>query len=120
MKVKYLGGVSRLALTLAATSVVTVAPALGASFSVPPDSATAAKTVSNNDTGFVDTGNTLSVTGTAITWTTGLASPGVVITNKGTISATSRAIDTSNSAISGNFTLNNSGMITSANDAFRI
>jgi uncharacterized protein with beta-barrel porin domain len=95
---------------------------MAASFSVPSDSATTAKTVSGNDTGLVGAGNTLSVTGTAITWTTGLASPGVVITNNGTISATSRGIDTPNSAISGNFTLlNNAGaMLTSANDAFRI
>ncbi|WP_210191241.1 autotransporter domain-containing protein [Bradyrhizobium mercantei] len=62
------------------------------------------------------------MTGTAISWVTGLASPGVVITNNGTISATSRGIDTSGSAISGNLTLiNNAGAVfTSANDAFRI
>ncbi|MEH2673461.1 hypothetical protein DXU07_30040 [Bradyrhizobium elkanii] len=96
-------------------------PALAASFSTPPNSTTA-QTVSNNDTGAVAAGSSLSVTGTAITWITGLSSPGVVITNNGTISATSRGIDTSSSAISGNLTLiNNAGAVFAAsNDAFRI
>jgi hypothetical protein len=59
---------------------------------------------------------------TPVTWVTGLASPGVVITNSGTIASTARAIDTSGSAISGNFTLlNNAGaVLTSAIDVFRI
>jgi uncharacterized protein with beta-barrel porin domain len=122
VNVRFLSDASRLALVFSAASLSLSCPALAASFSVPPDSATTAKTVANNDTGFVGAGNTLSVTGTAISWTTGLASPGVVITNNGTISATSRGIDTPNSAISGNFTLNNNAgaMLTSANDAFRI
>ncbi|WP_081725941.1 MULTISPECIES: autotransporter outer membrane beta-barrel domain-containing protein [unclassified Bradyrhizobium] len=106
---------------MSATSLGFSCPALAASFSTPPNSTTA-QTVSNNDTGSVAAGSSLSVTGTAISWVTGLASPGVVITNNGTISATSRGIDTSSSAISGNLTLiNNAGAVfTAANDAFRI
>ena len=106
---------------MSATSLGFSCPALAASFSTPPNSTTA-QTVSNNDTGAVAAGSSLSVTGTAISWVTGLGSPGVVITNNGTISATSRGIDTSSSAISGNLTLiNNAGAVfTSANDAFRI
>jgi uncharacterized protein with beta-barrel porin domain len=121
VKVELLNHASRLALVVAASSIA-FSSALAASFNVPPDDPATAKTVSNNDTGFVADGSTLSVIGTAITWTTGLASPGVVITNDGTISATSRGIDTSNSAISGNFTLiNNKGAVfTSSNDVFRI
>ncbi|MFH0299519.1 autotransporter domain-containing protein [Bradyrhizobium sp. 31Argb] len=121
MKVELLSHASKLALVVAASSIA-FGSALAASFSVPPDDPATAKTVSNNDTGFVADGSTLSVIGTAITWTTGLASPGVVITNDGTISATSRGIDTSNSAISGNFALinNKDALFTSSNDAFRI
>ncbi|MGF6426330.1 autotransporter domain-containing protein [Bradyrhizobium sp. Pha-3] len=121
MKSEFLSRASRLALAISATSLGISCPALAASFSTPPNSTTA-QTVSNNDTGAVATGSSLSVTGTAITWITGLSSPGVVITNNGTISATSRGIDTSSSAISGNLTLiNNAGAVfTASNDAFRI
>ena len=122
VKFEFLSRASRLALAVSATSLGFSGSALAASFSTPPNSTTA-KTVSNNDTGDVAAGSSLSVTGSpAITWGTGLASPGVVITNNGTISSTARGIDTSGSAISGNFTLlNNSGaLFTSSNDAFRI
>ncbi len=121
MKSEFLSRASRLALAISATSLGFSGSALAASFSTPPNSTTA-QSVSNNDTGSVAAGSSLSVTGTAISWVTGLASPGVVITNNGTISATSRGIDTSGSAISGNLTLiNNAGAVfTSANDAFRI
>jgi len=121
VKFEFLSRASRLALAVSATSLGYSGSALAASFSVPPNS-TAAQTVSNNDTGSVGAGSSLSVTGTAITWVSGLASPGVVITNNGTISATSRGIDTSGSAISGNLTLNNNAgaVFTSSNDAFRI
>ena len=121
VKSEFLSRASRLALAMSATSLGFSCPALAASFSTPPNSTTA-QTVSNNDTGSVAAGSSLSVTGTAISWVTGLASPGVVITNNGTISATSRGIDTSSGAISGNLTLiNNAGAVfTAANDAFRI
>jgi len=96
-------------------------PAMAASFSIPPNS-TAAQTLGNNETGTVGAGNTLSVTGTAITWMGSAGAPGAVITNNGTISATTRGIDTPNSAISGDLTLlNNAGAtLTSTNDAVRI
>jgi len=83
---------------------------------------TAAKTVGNNDTGTIASGGTLSAA-TAITWTGGSASPGVVIDNSGLISATTRGIDTSGNFTTGSFTLvNHAGaeLISSNNDAFRI
>jgi Ca2+-binding RTX toxin-like protein len=81
-----------------------------------------AKTVSNNDTGTIAAGGTLSDT-TDITWTGGSAAPGVVIDNFGTITATTRAIDTSGNFTTGSFTLDNEAgarLIASGNDAFRI
>ncbi len=83
---------------------------------------TTAKTVGGNDTGTIQAGGTLSAA-TAIQWTGGSASPGVVIDNSGCINATSRGIDTSGSFSTGSFTLlNESGarLIASSNDAFRI
>jgi hypothetical protein len=83
---------------------------------------TVAKTVGNNDIGTIQSGGTLSDT-TDITWTGGSASPGVVINNSGTITATTRGIDTSGSFSTGSFTLNNNSgakLIASGNDAFRI
>ena len=58
----------------------------------------AAKTVGNNDIGTIQ--GTLSDT-TDITWTGGSASPGVTINNSGSISATTRGIDTSGSFSTG-------------------
>ena len=83
---------------------------------------TTAKTVGNNDTGSIASGGTLSAA-TAITWTGGSASPGVVIDNFGSISASTRGIDTSGNFTTGSFTLNNHAgatLIASGNDAFRI
>src|SRR5712671_1124372 len=80
----------------------------------------AAKTVGNNDIGTIQ--GTLSDT-TDITWTGGSASPGVTINNSGSISATTRGIDTSGSFSTGSFTLNNNAgakLISQNNDAFRI
>ena len=67
---------------------------------------TVAKTVGNNDTGTIQATGTLSDT-TDISWTGGSASPGVTINNSGTISATTRGIDTSGNFTTGSFTLNN-------------
>ena len=83
---------------------------------------TTAKTVGNNDTGTIAAGGTLSDT-TDITWIGGSASPGVVIDNAGTITATTRGIDTSGSFTTGSFSLTNetgAKLIASGNDAFRI
>jgi len=83
---------------------------------------TTAKTVTNNDTGSIASGGTLSAA-TAITWTGGSASSGVVIDNFGSISASTRGIDTSGNFTTGSFTLNNHAnatLIASGNDGFRI
>ena len=94
-----------------------------ASFTVATGSTvTSSKTVGNNDTGTIQAGGILSDT-TDITWTGGSTAPGVVIDNAGTISATTRGIDTSGSFSTGSFTfLNEAGakLISSGNDAFRI
>ena len=83
---------------------------------------TTAKTVGNNDIGTIEAGGILSDT-TDITWTGGSTAPGVVIDNAGTISATTRGIDTSGSFSTGSFKfVNEAGakLISSGNDAFRI
>src|SRR5207247_36003 len=57
------------------------------------------------------------------TWIGGSASPGVTINNSGTISATTRGVDTSGSFSTGSFTLNNNAgakFISQNNDGFRI
>ncbi|AMN43158.1 beta strand repeat-containing protein [Rhodoplanes sp. Z2-YC6860] len=94
-----------------------------ASFTVPTNTTdSAAKTVSNDDTGTIQSGGILTGA-TDITWTGGSASPGVVINNSGSILATTRGIDTSGSFSTGSFTLNNNAgakLIASGNDAFRI
>jgi RTX calcium-binding nonapeptide repeat (4 copies) len=82
---------------------------------------TAAKTVSNDDAGTILATGTLSAA-TAITWTGGATGQTVVIDNSGTISATTRAIDTTNSFATGNFKVQNhtTGLVTASNDAFRV
>jgi uncharacterized protein with beta-barrel porin domain len=124
---RLLAGVSRIALAASVVALAAPLPALAANFdvsTVPPDpNSTTAKTVTNNDTGTVESGATLSVTGTAITWTGGSASPGVTITNSGAIAGTTRAIDTSGSFATGSITLTNNAGATitgTGNDAFRI
>lgn len=89
------------------------------SFTVPP--ATGTQSVANNDTGNIALGQTLSAA-TAISWTGGPTGQTVVIDNFGTINGTTRAIDTSGSFATGNFTLQNhaTGLVSSANDAFRL
>ena len=116
-------GVSRTALVAAAISLWAPVPLLAESFTVTSGTTdTTAKTVTGTDTGTVQGGGTLNVTGTAITWSGPSPAPGVVINNSGTISATVRAIDTSGGSTVRNFTLNNNAgaLITSVNDAFRI
>jgi hypothetical protein len=83
---------------------------------------TSAKTVNNSDTGTIQANGTLSAS-TAITWTGGSVSPGVVINNSGTVTATTRDIDTSSSFNSASLTVNNHAgalMIASGNDAIRV
>jgi hypothetical protein len=93
-----------------------------ASFTVASGSTvTSAKTVSGNDTGTIEAGGTLSDT-TDITWTGGTAGQTVVIDNAGTITATTRGIDTKGSFTSGNLSFTNeaSGKLITGDDAFRI
>ncbi len=107
---------SRLVLTLMCTGMA--APAMAASFNVPPDSGPQA--VSGTDTGTVAAGATLNTgNSTAITWNAPATGTGVVITNNGTITSTKRGIDTSG-AVSGAFTLHNTGSLATTDDAFRI
>jgi outer membrane autotransporter protein len=124
---RLLSGVSRIALAASVAALVAPAPALAANFTVsttPPDpNSTTAKTVTNNDTGTVQSGAALTVTGTAITWTGGSASPGVTIDNSGTITGTTRAIDTSGAFTTGTISLINragASITGTGNDAFRI
>jgi uncharacterized protein with beta-barrel porin domain len=98
------------------------APAFGASFTVVSGTDTTPKTVGNDDTGTIASGATLSAP-TAIIWTGGSTTPGVVIDNGGVVSAVSRAIDTSGAFSLGSLTLTNRAgarLIASNNDALRI
>jgi hypothetical protein len=84
---------------------------------------TVAKTVSNNDTGTIQSGGKLS-DGTDITWSGGAAGNTVTINNSGTITATARGIVTSTSFTqpNENFSLfnNQNALLTASNDAFQI
>lgn len=110
---------SRIVLALVCSSAAL--PALAGSFTVPP--ASGQQTVSGSDTGTIDAGATLNTGSSAsIVWNgNATTTPGVVITNSGTITSTGRTIDTTG-AFSGTFTLNNNSgaQIASKDDAFRI
>lgn len=107
---------SRLVLVLVLAAAAT--PALAGSFTVPP--ASGQQTVSGSDTGSIAAGETLSGTPSAIQWNAAASTtPGVVITNDGTISSTGRGIDTT-SNVTGSFTLDNNSTVSSTDDAFRI
>ncbi|MCL8381799.1 autotransporter domain-containing protein [Xanthobacter aminoxidans] len=96
-------------------------PALAGSFTVPP--ASGQQTVSGSDTGTIAAGATLSTGSSAsIVWNgNATTTPGVVITNSGTVTSTGRTIDTTG-AFTGTFTLTNTatGKVMSKDDAFRI
>ncbi|MFG1344763.1 autotransporter domain-containing protein [Xanthobacter autotrophicus DSM 431] len=108
---------SRIVLALFCTGLSI--PAFAGSFTVPP--ATGAQSVSGSDTGEISSGATLSGgASNAITWSgAATTSPGVIITNAGSVTSTKRAIDTA-SNVSGLFTLTNTGSVSSTDDAFRI
>ncbi|MFG1185608.1 autotransporter domain-containing protein [Xanthobacter aminoxidans] len=110
---------SRIVLALVCTG--SAVPALAGSFTVPP--ATGQQTVSGSDTGKIDADAIMNTGSSAsIVWNgNATASPGVVITNSGTITSTNRTIDTTG-AFTGTFTLDNKagGKVTSKDDAFRI
>lgn len=109
-------GIALSAILLAGAST----PALATSFNITSGTNTTAQTLNNGETGNVAHGaslvssgkNAISINGT-----------NVVITNAGTIEDTKagdRAIDTGFSDGDFNITLDNSGLITSSGDAFRI
>ena len=110
---------SRIVLALVCSGAAV--PALAGSFTVPP--ASGQQTVSGSDTGTIDAGATLNTGSSAsIVWSgNATTTPGVVITNSGTVTSTGRTIDTTG-AFTGTFTLKNnaSGKVTSKDDAFRI
>ncbi len=115
-------GVSALALSACLGGLS--APATAASFNITSGTTTTSQTLGNGETGDVASGAALSVTanggsGNAVT----VNGTSVVITNAGTIQnlGTGRAIQApSGGATTRDITLNNSGRITSADDAFRI
>jgi uncharacterized protein with beta-barrel porin domain len=115
-------GASRLAMGVVVTALVAPMTAEAASFNVTTGTDTAAKTVTGTDTGSVASGATLAVTGTAITWTGPSNAPGITINNAGTITATTRGIDTSGANLPRNLTLNNlaGALISTVDDAFRL
>jgi hypothetical protein len=83
---------------------------------------TASRTIKDDDTLNVLNGGSI-VTGTAVKWQGGSSSSNLTtINNSGTISGTSRAIDTSSFSGTGSLTVNNASgaSITAVNDAFRI
>ncbi|WP_139247093.1 hypothetical protein [Hyphomicrobium sp. NDB2Meth4] len=105
------------ALALSAFSVFSISVPAAADFTIPSGTtSTTAQTLTDGQSGVVESGGTLQVTGTAITWSAG----SVVITNDGLIEATSRAINTSGSASNRSVTFTNTGTVDSADDAFRI
>jgi uncharacterized protein with beta-barrel porin domain len=116
-------GVSRLTIVAVVSSLGTPLPAFAASFNVGPGVAdNVAKTVSNNDIGTIAATGSL-VAATAIIWTGGSASPGVVITNSGTITGTTRALDSGGALGTGSITVNNNAGATitaNGNDGWRI
>lgn len=109
-------------MVFACLGVVSVSlPASAASFDVSSGATdTTAKTVTVTDTGTVESGGTLNVSGTAITFTGPAA--GVVINNSGTISSGNRGIDTSGANPPRSLTLNNfaGALISTVDDAFRL
>ena len=120
MLVRFLPRTRGVALLSATLLAGTCSQALANSFDITSGTNTAAQTLNNNETGIVAKGaslvssgkNAISINGT-----------NVIITNAGTIQDTKagdRAIDTGFSDGDFNITLDNSGLITSSGDAFRI
>ncbi|PZA10299.1 hypothetical protein DNX69_13000 [Rhodopseudomonas palustris] len=109
-------------MVFACLGVISVScPASAASFDVSSGATdTTAKTVTGTETGTVESGGTLNVSGTAISFTGPAA--GVVINNSGTISSGNRGIDTSGSNPPRSLTLNNfaGALISTVDDAFRL
>jgi uncharacterized protein with beta-barrel porin domain len=116
-------GVSRLTIVAVVSSLGTPLPALAASFNVGPGVAdNVAKNVSSNDTGTIAATGSLTAA-TAITWMGGSASPGVIITNSGAITGTTRALDSSGALGASSITVNNNALATitaNGNDGWRI
>jgi subtilase-type serine protease len=112
---------SRLALIAAGCLAAAPLPALAGSFSI-AGTETNPQTLQGTETGVIGAGAQLNVTGSpAITWNGNASGAGVVITNLGTVTSTTRAIDSANN-VTGNITIGNdvNGTISSTNDAIRI
>jgi outer membrane autotransporter protein len=111
---------SRIALLAAGSLALAPLPALAGSFSISGTNTTA-QTLQGTETGVIGADSQLNVTGTAITWNGNATGAGVVITNLGTVTGTTRGIDSANN-VTGNITINNdvNGLISSTNDAIRI
>lgn len=121
---RYVTSTSCLALVVAATilaaPLVLGAAARADSFVVPTGSTvTTAQSVADTDTGLVEEGGRLDVSGVAITWSAPATGAGVTLDNDGTITSTGRAIDSA-SNVTGTLTFTNSGTITSGEDTVRI
>lgn len=116
-------GVSQLTLMAVVSSLMAPGHAFAADFTVNPGvTDNTSKTVTNNDVGTIAATGSL-VVATAIVWTGGSATPGVTINNSGTITGSTRAIDTSGNFSTGSITVNNAAgaIITGTiNDAWRI
>jgi uncharacterized protein with beta-barrel porin domain len=116
-------GVSRLTIVAVVSSLGTPLPALAASFDVPAGTAdNVAKAVSFDDTGAIAATGSLTAA-TAITWSGGSATPGVVIINSGTVTGNTRALDSSGALGTGSIVVhNNAGALITAtgNDGWRI
>lgn len=123
----WLNGVSRLSLVVSVAALAAPLPALAASFAVNNGQTVAGQTVVGTDTGVVAAGGTIS-DATGITWTVNGSNPspapGVTIDNSGTITGTTRGIDTNGgSTVPRNITLwNRAGATITGigNDGFRI
>ncbi len=105
------------ALALSAFSVFSASVPAAADFTIPSGTtSTIGQTLTDGQTGTVESGGKLQVSGTAITWSSG----SVIITNDGLIESTGRAINASGSASNRNITFTNTGTVDSADEAFRI
>jgi outer membrane autotransporter protein len=119
MRTAFTSSTSRIA--LAASILCGSSAANAAPFTiVDGQTVTTQQTVSGSDQGSIAAGGALNVTGAAaILWNGAANAPGINIVNNGLVQSSTRAIDATG-AISGVFTLQNNGEITSANDTFRI
>jgi outer membrane autotransporter protein len=117
MRIAFTSSTSRFAL---AASILCVSSAANAFTVDDGQTITTTQNVAGMDQGTIAAGGTLDVTGAAaILWNGAANAPGVNVVNNGVVQSSTRAVDATG-AISGVFTLQNNGTMTSANDTFRI